>query len=301
MVQTFEEETGGVRLTCRAGRGGVCIAACQGAGQYLEIPGRIRGLEVTEIGKKAFLSDKNVRELVLPDKIGEIGDWAFAHCAHLERVWIPRRDIRFGRGVFKDCGKLSQILFTGQEKAEASGKLSGLLAMAPVMLEAEYLLSPMEAGEEIWLAKLDARLVTLLERPDREGYSRQVLCGEEDLMASLELYLEERRKQKARLCYHRLFNDYGLKEELRETLSAYLRENTKGCGSGASWEVLLKEHGDKKEYYQIFAKAGCITEDNFQALLGDMGERFLEMKAWLMRYQAEHGKQEDFFAGFSLD
>ena len=83
----------------------------------------------------------------------------------------------FWQRCFKGCGNLLQIPFREEENQALSEKVSGLLAMAPVMLEAEYLLSPMEAGEEVWLEKLDARLEILLDRPDAEGYSRQVLCG----------------------------------------------------------------------------------------------------------------------------
>lgn len=301
MEQTFKEEAKGGSLICRIAGDGVCVVSCRAQEQRLEIPDRIRGLAVTEIGKKAFLGDKTLREAALPETVSQIGDWAFASCSRLEKIRIPRKEIRLGRGIFKGCTRLSQIFFAGEENRELSEMLSGLIAMAPVMLEAEYLLSPMEAGEEAWIARLDARLVTLLEKPDREGYSRQVLCGEEDLMASLELYLEERKKQKARLCYHRLLHDYGLSGELRERLSAYLRENTRGCGNAASWRVLLEEHGGEKEYYQIFADAGCITGENFQELLGDMGESFPEMKAWLIRYRTQSAASTDFFAGFSLD
>lgn len=301
MERTFEEEVKGGSLICRITGDGVCIISGKAREQRIEIPDRIRGLAVTEIGKKAFLGDKSFREAELPETISQIGEWAFASCGRLEKIWIPRKEIRLGRGIFKGCMRLCRIFFTGKENRESSERLSGLLAMAPVMLEAEYLLSPMEAGEDAWIDRLDARLVTLLEKPDREGYSRQVLCGEEDLMASLELYLQERKKQKARLCYHRLLNDYGLSAELRERLSSYLRENTRGCGDAASWRVLLEEHGGEKEYYQIFAEAGCITEENFQELLEDMGERFAEMKAWMIRYHAKNPESADFFAGFSLD
>lgn len=301
MERTFEEEVKGGRIACRLTGNEVSVISCQVLEQCLEIPDSIRGTAVTEIGKKAILGDKTLRELALPAKLKEIGDWAFASCGCLERVWIPRKEIRFGRGTFKGCGRLSHISFAGEENRELSRRISGLIAMAPVMLEAEYLLAPVEAGEEAWLSRLDARLVTLLEKPDREGYSRQVLCGEEDLMASLELYLEERRKQKARLCYRRLLNDYGLSAGLREKLFAYLRENTKGLGDGASWRVLLEEHGSEKDYYQIFAEAGCITEENFQELLRDMGESLPEMKAWLIRYRGDCAEKTDFFAGLSLD
>ena len=277
--------------------GEVQVDNCRATETVFVIPDRIEDLPVTVIGKKAFLGNKRLSELILPDPLREVGDWAFAHCDGLKKVYLKKNPIIFGKGVFKDCRKLSRIYM----KEEQDEKTAGLLAMTPVMLDAEYLLSPMEAGEEIWLEKLDARLLTLLEKPDEEGYLKQVLCGEEDLMASLEYYLIGRRREKAQLCFLRLLNDFGLKQELRQYLFDYLKQNTKGCEYEAAWETVLKEHGQEKEYYRIFADAGCISEDNFDSLLLDMGESNPEMKAWLLRYREEEMWGEDFFAGLSLD
>lgn len=273
------------------------VERCRVLSSVVEIPDEIEGFPVTVIGKKALLGEKLLEELFLPVKVREVEDWAFARCDRLRRVSMPRRQILFGKGVFKDCRKLSRIDLNGTENK----KIAGLLAMTPVMLDAEYLLSPMDAGERIWLEKLDARLLTLLEKPDEEGYLKQVLCGEEDLMASLPYYLAGRRREKAQLCFLRLLNDFGLKEELRNDLREYLRENTKGCEYEAAWEIVIEEHGQDREYYRIFAEAGCIREENFDGLLLDMGENTPEMKAWLLRYREEEMRGEDFFAGFSLD
>ncbi len=277
--------------------GEVQVDNCRAAETVFVIPDRIEDLPVTVICKKAFLGNKRLSELVLPDPLREVGDWAFAHCDGLKKVYLKKNPIIFGKGAFKDCRKLSRIYL----KEEQDEKTAGLLAMTPVMLDAEYLLSPMEAGEDIWLEKLDARLLTLLEKPDEEGYLKQVLCGEEDLMASLEYYLIGRRREKAQLCFLRLLNDFGLKQELRQYLFTYLKQNTKGCEYEAAWETVLEEHGQEKEYYRIFADAGCISEENFDSLLLDMGENNPEMKAWLLRYREEEMRGEDFFAGLSLD
>ena len=55
-------------------------------------------------------------------------------------------------------------------------------------------------GSREWLSKWDARLAALPGAPDQEGYSRQVLCGEEDYGSTdLAAYISERRKGKVRL------------------------------------------------------------------------------------------------------
>lgn len=297
MKYTSELTVKGGSLSYLIKDGEVQVDNCRAAETVFVIPDRIEDLPVTVICKKAFLGNKRLSELVLPDPLREVGDWAFAHCDGLKKVYLKKNPIIFGKGAFKDCRKLSRIYL----KEEQDEKTAGLLAMTPVMLDAEYLLSPMEAGEDIWLSKLDARLLTLLEKPDEEGYLKQVLCGEEDLMASLEYYLIGRRREKAQLCFLRLLNDFGLKQELRQYLFTYLKQNTKGCEYEAAWETVLEEHGQEKEYYRIFADAGCISEENFDSLLLDMGENNPEMKAWLLRYREEEMRGEDFFAGLSLD
>lgn len=263
---------------------------------HFEIPALLQDCPVTVIGKKAVLGSKGLCELVLPDTLEEVGDWAFAHCTRLFRVELPRKNIRLGKGVFKDCRLLTEIALQGENKETAR-----LLGAVPVKLKAEYLLNPKEAGGEVWLSMYDARLMTLLQREDREGYSKQVLCGEEDLMANLEEYMAETRREKAALCYLRLINDTGLTREMQERLQNFLRENTKGCAYEASWEELRREHGGDREYYRIFTEAGCVTEENFEGLLRDMGEENPEMKAYLMRYREESRPPQDFFDSLSLD
>lgn len=118
MEQTFKEEAKGGSLICRIAGDGVCVVSCRAQEQRLEIPDRIRGLAVTEIGKKAFLGDKTLREAALPETVSQIGDWAFASCSRLEKIRIPRKEIRLGRGIFKGCTRLSQIFL--QERRTGS-------------------------------------------------------------------------------------------------------------------------------------------------------------------------------------
>lgn len=287
--------TGG-EVICQIHNETVTVLSCRATEGRVVIPDMIAGKPVTEIAKKAMLSDKILQELVLPAELETVGDWAFAHCRKLTAVWMERKEIHFGKGAFKDCGRLQYLYLKGEENPQ----VAGLLAATPVALEAEYLLSPLEAGEEEWLKKLDARLLALLEKPDEEGYSKQVLCGEEDLMASLDIYLADRRKQKAELCYLRLLQDTGLSEAFRVYLEGWLRSHTKGCMSQASWEVILENHTENAAYYNMFAKAGCITEENFEEFLADLGESHPERKAWFFKYKEEHMEQKDFFDSFTF-
>ena len=299
MRQTKEMTVTGGSIIYQLFSGEIHVTECRVEDALFVIPEEVEQMPVTVIHKKAILGSKLLHELNLPDTLREIGDWAFAHCGSLNRVMLPRKDISFGRGVFKDCKALHSIGFNHEED-RGTGQL---LAATPVLLEADYLLAPLETGDKTWFEKLDARLMTLLEKPDEEGYSRQVLCGEEDLMASLELYLQERQREKARLCYLRLLNDRELKDDLRGYMEDYLRNHSKGCESEAAWEVVFRERGNERRYYQCFAEKGCITSRNFDGLLRDMEDSYPEMKAYFLRYKEESLSQNetDFFTGLSLE
>ena len=113
---------------------------------------------------------------------------------------------------------------TGKDSGEC---VPQLLAAAVRVFDAYYLLEPLQAGSGEWLEKWDARLTAFLHTPDQEGYSRQVLCGEEDYGSTdLGAYVREKRKGKVRLAFLRLLLPLGLKETLQKELEEYLVSHT---------------------------------------------------------------------------
>lgn len=251
---------------------------------------------IVAVGKKAFLSQKKLRRITLPASIHTIGEWAFAYCSNLESVSLPKREIAFGRGVFLDCKKLEKIEFDRM----AADELAQLLAASATLLDAEYLMNIQEAGTSHWLEKWDARAKELLAREDTEGYTKMVLCGEEDLDLDIDSYRKEKRKEKVRLCFKRLMNPYGLSETLKEEMTDYILSHKKGSETEESWEVILKEHGDERTYFEFFCELGGMDAQNKNGMLLDMGENHAEMKAFLLKYGQESASEDDFFAGLAL-
>lgn len=276
---------------------GVSITGYDGKESKLCLPGRIEDRPVYKIAKKAFLSRKNLLEAVLPDTIEVLEEWAFAYCSGLEKVFFPKKKLSLGKGIFFSCTALQEI-HCGE--GEEGGRPWKLLGAVPVVMDAEYLLTPWEAEEDHWIEKWDARLLGLLQEEDAEGYSKVVLCGEEDLNVNFEEFIRQKRQKKARMALLRLGSPYKLKEGIREKLLTFVREHTKGCASEAAWEV-VKAHGEERTYFEIFTQTGCLTEENFDAVLEDIGQSYAEMKAYFMRYREEYMKKEDFFDTLSLD
>ena len=275
---------------------GIAITRFQGMASEVKVPEHIENTFVTGISKKAFLSRKNIRRVVLPETLEEIDDWAFAYCDALEQVTMPERKMRFGKAVFMECGSLVRIASpTDSVPAE-------LLAAAVKDFEAYYLLDMMEAGSAEWLKKWDAKLAAILHTPDQEGYSKQVLCGEEDYGSTdLEAYKSNSRRRKVRLALLRCLFPQGLAQELKEELQGYLQSHTKGGESEETWQVVLKEHGEHREYYELFTQLGCINKNNLSDILTDIGSEYPEMKAYFLRTQEGHAEKADFFDSLDLD
>ncbi len=295
MVKEKEVRAGDAVIVITETEEGITVLGTKGQPSRVVIPERIDGIPVTVIAKKAFLGNKVLTEISLPDSVREIGDWAFAHCSSLYKIKMPSNDIYVGKDICKGC-KLLRFVDTGNGEEAAR-----LFAAVPVMLDAAYLFVPTEVGSAEWLAKWDDRMLTLLFKNDESGFTRLVLCGEEDLLADLPAYVVKKRREKAEMCFLRLLNPTGLSEETENKLQEYLHTHTKGCDSEAAWEALLFSHGDERAYYEEFMKAGCVTEENITDMLADMKDGHTEMKALLIRYQEEQLGKRDFFDSLSLD
>ena len=318
-MRTYELSTEYGSMQYKVTEDHIILTEYRGRDIELTVPVNMAGLPVTVIGKKAFLAARELKELVLPECVSVIQDWAFASCRNLETITLPQRKLEIGQGILKDCVKLSRIITIDREKEtqlradrnidkvtdQASDiAVSHLLAAVMNKLDAFYLFDTEAAGSESWLEQWDLRMLALMEQEDTEGFSKMLLCGEEDYGSrenNLDYYIEQRRRFKVRLAMLRLMNDIGLKSSVKNMLITYLKAHTKGSDSEETWKVVLEEHGDDKQYYSLLLDIGCITGENIDAILEDMGEHHTEVKAFLMNYQSTNLKKEDMFAALEFE
>ena len=303
-MQYRESDTEHGTLQYIVKEGEVQILGHRGKDTELIIPSKLDGCAVTCIGKKAFLSNKLLRQISLPESVVRIDDWAFAYCTRLNKVILPYHRMEIGQGIFKECFDLEQIVDEGADERERkTTDIAYLLAASMSRLDAFYLFDFENAGKADWLVQWDNRMQTVMEREDAEGFSKMLLCGEEDYGSkenNLDYYTEQRRKEKVRLAMLRLMHDYGLEDSARTKLETYLLEHVKGKQTEETWKVILEEYGDDLRYYRFLTELGGVSSDNFQAMMEDMGESHTEMKAYLMKYHSEQHKGEDAFAAFAL-
>lgn len=249
-----------------------------GAGMAGPGAGAHRGQSRDCRGKKGISQRKNLREICLPPGLRSIGDWAFAYCNNLERVLLPAGCDRLGKALFLDCGHLDCVEGACPDAEEGERRawtpeVGRLLAAAVIQMEAYYLLEPKAVGSPEWLRKWDLRLEAVMRAGDQEGYSRQVLCGEEDYGSTdLDAFLRAKRQKKVRLAMLRLLCGEGLSPDMRQYLEQYLISHTMGCESEETWQVVLAEGEERPEYVQLFLGLGCAGRENIESMIRQMGK-----------------------------
>lgn len=72
----------------------------------LEIPSKIDGYTVTEIGSRAFFGCYELTDITLPDTITAIGDNAFTGCLSLKEIVLPDSVESLGNNCFMSCTAL---------------------------------------------------------------------------------------------------------------------------------------------------------------------------------------------------
>lgn len=283
----------------------IMIEKYSGTAQSLSIPCSIDNAPVTEIGRKAFLSCKTLKEIVVPSTVTQIGDWAFAHAEALKSISLPAYLKTHGKELFLGCKRLKEISFDISE-VEHYQELGiwRMLAMGVTVLHDYFLFSPSEVGTDAWVERWDEKLIKLIRLDDLDGFEELWTCGEEDYEGKdydIKSYPVEKRKMKLRIVYFRLIHPYKISETVQGELKQYLKDHTKGTDTPEAWDIIIEEHKDDIDYYKLFAAAGCVNEENFDTLLADMENVNAEIKAYLLRYKSENFEQKDAFSAFELD
>lgn len=275
------------------------LTGCEIRSGALSIPGEVSGVPVTDIDKKAFWGQRNLKRVILPERIRNLGDWAFASCRNLEEVEFAGEHVTLGKQVFQNCPKLRRIARPGIHE-----DVSWLLGAVPKYMPELYLMDMKDSERDSWLERWDAALVRRLAESDEEGFADQFMCGLENFgHQDNHTYKEERRREKSELSFLRLLHPYGLAEELHGKIRRYLLDHSKGCASEAAWIVLLEGHGTDMDYVKTYRELFDAEGRSFplDEHLKDIGGDFPELKAYLLRGDEEASAGDGFFDALWLD
>ncbi|MDD6446750.1 MAG: Ig-like domain-containing protein, partial [Ruminococcus sp.] len=91
----------------------VTIVKYTGDESSVKIPDTINGYSVTKIGEYAFEDKQNLTEVIFPDKLESIGDFAFLGCVKLKKVDIPQTVTEIGQCAVGYFAKNNNIYPTG--------------------------------------------------------------------------------------------------------------------------------------------------------------------------------------------
>ena len=75
----------------------------------LRIPNDINGYKVILICNNAFSNCKEIKSIVIPNSVKDIGIYAFSGCSSLEKISIPASVSTIGEGAFQNCKSLISI------------------------------------------------------------------------------------------------------------------------------------------------------------------------------------------------
>ena len=105
-------------ITDRGARIIGCDEKFEGA---MEIPSRLDGVPVVEIGKEAFSKRHSLKSVAIPDSVEVVGEAAFAECGRLQELHLGAGIKKIEKGAFSDCSSLRRVVLPSTLEALARG------------------------------------------------------------------------------------------------------------------------------------------------------------------------------------
>ena len=91
----------------------------------MEIPSRLDGVPVVEIGEGAFSGRHLLESVVIPDSVEVVGERAFAECDGLEELRLGAGIKKIEEYAFNSCSSLKSVEIPARLKSSAKEPSSG--------------------------------------------------------------------------------------------------------------------------------------------------------------------------------
>lgn len=101
-----------------------CVTDYTGNGPVVSIPAEIDGAKVVGLENKSLKGSSSLKELIIPDSVEVIGNYAAMYCDNLEKVTIGKNVKHIGISAFEGSqentytgkSKLKTVIFNGAPK-----------------------------------------------------------------------------------------------------------------------------------------------------------------------------------------
>lgn len=302
------------------------VRLAESAGDMSNLDMSNLGIPLSIIGAKAFLSCKSVERLILPASLEAVEDWAFAHMKNLRELWLPAKDIAFGKQVFLGCERLERILFCDIPEHAYYEGIPYFLASAfrffaeeiPKNLKGAGLAEPRMPreypnymyyglkmagdceGQWRWVETYDRALEAFLQRSDDDGFTPAFIGWfyVVDVEDQRQTYSSKKREDKAALVFQRLLYSEGMSREMEAFLKQYLQDNAFVIPALFAHSKTMR---DDLRYYKIWQAAGALLSQYAGQLMEEGPELEPEIRSYLLECLMEPENAEDgFFAGLKL-
>ena len=87
----------------------------------MEIPSRLDGVPVVEIGKEAFSKRHSLKSVAIPDSVEVVDEDAFFGCHGLKELRLGRGIKKIGKDAFSWCDSLKSVVIPGSVKVVGEG------------------------------------------------------------------------------------------------------------------------------------------------------------------------------------
>ena len=122
-----EQTAGKLPFTYSVADSGVTITAYTGTDVNVAIPATIDGKPVVAIGDKAFLNNKTVQSVVVPEGVKEIGWFAFSGCIALGAINLPASISSISYGAFENCPQALTVFSPKDSYAQRYAQSYGIV------------------------------------------------------------------------------------------------------------------------------------------------------------------------------
>lgn len=142
----FSDTENGI-LHCRIYNNGIYIYKYFGQDKDLEIPNKVKELNVLVIEKESFYSQEKLTSVIIPNSVNEIGKYAFAYCDNLTKVDVSNSNSELNwikDGAFLKCTKLTDINIPNSVTCIGNSAFEGCLNLEKIIIPK----SVNEIGEE---------------------------------------------------------------------------------------------------------------------------------------------------------